>query len=280
MKLTDFGVSRQFDQETGKADTCSVVGTPYWMAPEVIFGLKYSYPADIWSVGATVVEMLEGLPPYGEEPVMRAIVRIGNSGWNGWRKSSRPSRELDDFVRRCMVREVDQRATIKQLLTHPFVARAVTLDRHAVLEPLLSKEIDFQELLKAPDSGGQKKGSEPEPEPQPEPEPEPQPEAATVRTKVVTFPDLEPEPKDSRPGDGELAALDRKEDKKKDHEGRVVGFIRSLDPGHETALLEGFGAFLFVVCWLLIKSLGGVGLGSLVAVVVVFSYLVSEHFLK
>lgn len=148
LRVTDFGVSKQFD--VGKTvNTCSVIGTPYWMAPEVVFGMKYSYPADIWSVGATAVELIEGLPPYGEYSIMKAIVEIGKVGFAGFRKGTRVSRKMKDFVLKCLVKDVKVRATPEELLRHPFLKGVEDLDRMEVLGPLLKRDIDFGKLMEA-----------------------------------------------------------------------------------------------------------------------------------
>lgn len=139
IRLTDFGVASQFDNSSCVA--------PYWMAPEVINGHEYSYPADIWSVGATVVELLEGIAPYGEYSIRRAIVSIERSGFSGFRDSSKPSDELKDFVYKCMEINPSKRATIEELMQHPFLDGTENLDRMAVMGPLLEGEIDFKKLL-------------------------------------------------------------------------------------------------------------------------------------
>lgn len=148
LKVTDFGVSKKFD--VGKTvNTCSIMGTPYWMAPEVVYGNKYSYPADVWSIGATAVELLEGMPPYGEYPVMRAICEIGQKGFPGFRPGTVVSDEFREFVEMCMIKDPALRAKPEQLLAHRFLADVDSLDRMEVLGPLLTKDIDFEKLLRA-----------------------------------------------------------------------------------------------------------------------------------
>ena len=148
LKLTDFGVSRQFAIDATTFSTVSTIGTPYWMAPEVIIeNQKYTFPADIWSVGTTAVEMAEGGPPYCEYNPTQAMQAIRQHGFPGFRQGNNLSEVFQDFVSKCMVVDPKQRATIEELLRHPFVKQIDKLDRMAVLEDLIKEEIDFSQLL-------------------------------------------------------------------------------------------------------------------------------------
>jgi serine/threonine protein kinase len=135
IKIADFGVSRRFD--SGQCQTMTIVGTPYWMAPEVISGISYAFPADVWSVGITAVELAEGAPPYVEYPAMKAMVEIATKGFPGYRFPTMHSSEFCDFVANCVNKDPDQRWTVQQLLKHPFIARAERLRREQVLSNLL-----------------------------------------------------------------------------------------------------------------------------------------------
>jgi serine/threonine protein kinase len=261
LKLTDFGVSRQFDESTAVAQTRSVVGTPYWMAPEVIMGQRYSYPADVWSVGATVVEMLEGLPPYGDFPVMRAIVEIGNSGWSGFRKGTICSRELQEFVEMCMVPAPEDRADLRKLLMHPFVRRAPELDRQAVLAPLLNKEIDFQKLLQGPVS---KQSATDEKEAAEE----------KGQKRRVVFTDLPP----PEPPAAEIEpVVEAAEVVEAPEEVPVSTPEWRLDPGYGNAILAGFSVLFFIIAYVVKRSLGTVGFSTLTGVVLGVVLLVTGN---
>ena len=74
MKLSDFGFCAQISQEVPKRK--SLVGTPYWMAPEVISRYRYGPEVDIWSLGIMVIEMVDGEPPFFNEPPLQAMRRI------------------------------------------------------------------------------------------------------------------------------------------------------------------------------------------------------------
>jgi hypothetical protein len=137
VKMSDFGVARRFD--AGAVATMTVVGTPYWMAPEVITGPSYSYPADIWSLGITVVEMAEGSAPYLEMQPRRAMIEITKRGFPGWRFPTFHSPDICDFVDRCVRRNPAARPSASELLAHPFIKRGEGIDRKQVMDELLNK---------------------------------------------------------------------------------------------------------------------------------------------
>jgi serine/threonine protein kinase len=120
VKISDFGFAAQLTQEINKRR--SVIGTPYWMAPEVIKGHRYGLEADIWSVGITLIEMVDGQPPYITESALRAMLLIST------RPSPRPKRphssELADFISHFLDRDPSKRWTAAQLLEHPFLKSA------------------------------------------------------------------------------------------------------------------------------------------------------------
>jgi serine/threonine protein kinase len=147
VKLTDFGVSRQFDPNAITFSTKSMIGTPYWMAPEVIMQTKSSWPSDIWSVGATAVELAEGGPPYCEFPATRAMTEISVNGFLGFRNVDYFSEAFTDFVSLCMDKDARRRPTARELIEHPFIKQIESLDRFQVFEDLPQTRIDFAQLL-------------------------------------------------------------------------------------------------------------------------------------
>ncbi|KAA0710499.1 Serine/threonine-protein kinase 3 [Triplophysa tibetana] len=138
-KLADFGVAGQLTDTMAKRNT--VIGTPFWMAPEVIQEIGYNCVADIWSLGITSIEMAEGKPPYADIHPMRAIFMIPTNPPPTFRKPELWSDEFTDFVKKCLVKNPEQRATATQLLQHPFItcAKPVTILRDLITEAMEMK---------------------------------------------------------------------------------------------------------------------------------------------
>jgi len=120
VKLADFGYAAQLTQEKQKRTT--IVGTPYWMSPEVIRGQTYDTKADIWSLGIMIMEMLEGEPPYMEFPPLRALFLVTTKGVPP--PKNPPSPQLQSFLGLCLEKNPDARGSADQLLAHPFISSA------------------------------------------------------------------------------------------------------------------------------------------------------------
>nr|XP_039263970.1 serine/threonine-protein kinase 10-like isoform X5 [Styela clava] len=131
VKLADFGVSAQNDQLEQTRDT--FIGTPYWMAPEVVMcetfkDNPYSYLCDVWSLGITLIELAEMEPPHHELNPVRVLLRIAKSGPPTLMATSRWSKDFHNFLERCLVKEPDKRATMREVLAHPFIDMSTLKD--------------------------------------------------------------------------------------------------------------------------------------------------------
>lgn len=119
VKIADFGFAIGLTEEEDKRR--SVVGTPYWMAPELIRGLEYDSRVDVWSLGITALEMADGEPPWLHEPPLRALLLITTEGMPGVKHPSRWSSAFKHFLQCCMHVQAAKRATAEQLLMVRFV---------------------------------------------------------------------------------------------------------------------------------------------------------------
>ncbi|CAH8492190.1 unnamed protein product [Schistosoma rodhaini] len=128
VKLVDFGVSAQLDKTFGKRNT--FIGTPYWMAPEVIHceqdsSCTYDARSDIWSLGITALEMAEGRPPLCEMHPMRALFLIMRNSPPRLKQSPNGSRHwtprFHDFVNKCLTKDFHKRPNTSELFRHEFI---------------------------------------------------------------------------------------------------------------------------------------------------------------
>ncbi|XP_040160038.1 serine/threonine-protein kinase mig-15 isoform X11 [Anopheles arabiensis] len=128
VKLVDFGVSAQLDKTIGRRNT--FIGTPYWMAPEVIAcdenrDATYDNRSDLWSLGITALEMAESQPPLCDLHPMRALFLIPRNPPPRM-KSKKWSKKFHSFIDTVLVKDYHQRPYTEQLLKHPFIKEQPT----------------------------------------------------------------------------------------------------------------------------------------------------------
>lgn len=120
VKLGDFGYAAQLTAEQDKRTT--VVGTPSWMAPELVVGAKYDCKIDVWSLGIVLLEMAEGEPPNLRENPMKALYLTANGPPPSLTDKNKWSVEFNRFVTRCLIKDPDTRPNCEELLADPFIA--------------------------------------------------------------------------------------------------------------------------------------------------------------
>lgn len=136
LRLCDFGVAAETNANKSKRTT--IVGTPYWMAPEVVTeGASYNNKADIWSIGVTLYEMATGNPPYSDQEVMRALMMI-QKGKPPRLEGPQYSQLLKDAVALCLDENPEERPSALELSKHKFV-RAHQRTPPSVLKDLIAR---------------------------------------------------------------------------------------------------------------------------------------------
>lgn len=139
VKITDFGFCAKLTETKSKRAT--MVGTPYWMAPEVVKQKEYGPKVDIWSLGIMAIEMIESEPPYLNEEPLKALYLIATNGTPRLKKPEKLSKELKAFLSVCLCVDVKSRASADELLQHDFL-------KHGCPLPSLSELLAFRKHAK------------------------------------------------------------------------------------------------------------------------------------
>jgi tRNA A-37 threonylcarbamoyl transferase component Bud32 len=121
VRIADFGFATQLTAQASKRT--SVVGTPYWMSPELVRGEKYDAKVDVWSLGILGLEMADGEPPYIDLPPLKAVFSIVTRPPTSPAEPSRWSADFNAFIRLCLTYEGDARPSASELLSHPFLQK-------------------------------------------------------------------------------------------------------------------------------------------------------------
>ncbi|XP_076815782.1 serine/threonine-protein kinase PAK 5-like isoform X3 [Clavelina lepadiformis] len=131
VKLSDFGFCAQISPDVPKRK--SLVGTPYWMAPEVIARVPYGPEVDIWSLGIMIIEMIDMEPPYFNEAPLQAMRHIRDLPPPKLKNSYKVSSSLKGFLDQMLIRDTSLRSAAPDLLEHPFLKKA---SRNGSIAPL------------------------------------------------------------------------------------------------------------------------------------------------
>lgn len=166
VKLADFGVAGQLSETTQKRKT--VIGSPFWMAPEVIQEIGHDSMADLWSLGILAIEMAEGKPPHADIHPMRAIFRIAQNEAPTFKDPSMWGDPFRTLLSKCLVKDPRKRASAKDLLKLPFIKTAkppgevlakVTADAIKIMDEKLKRDGTLAEIDELGGNGGGNKGA-------------------------------------------------------------------------------------------------------------------------
>ncbi|XP_066574205.1 myosin-IIIa [Amia ocellicauda] len=148
IKLVDFGVSAQLTNTRLRRNTS--VGTPFWMAPEVIaceqqLDSTYDARCDVWSLGITAIELGDGDPPLADLHPMRALFKIPRNPPPTLHQPELWSADFNDFICKCLIKDFEQRPNVPDLLQHAFIKQIVGKEK--ILQKQLMELIDLHQQM-------------------------------------------------------------------------------------------------------------------------------------
>jgi len=144
LKIGDFVLSEQISKAS--ANKTSTIGIPYWTAPEILRGSPYTNKVDVWSMGITAIEMVEGLPPYADIHPMKAVYRINLLKPSRLKHPEDYSEYLSSFIKECLTKEVEKRPSMKKLKNHLFVADLIE-NQETVIQIFRKKFYKYIDIL-------------------------------------------------------------------------------------------------------------------------------------
>ncbi|KAJ1500845.1 hypothetical protein HMI56_003585, partial [Coelomomyces lativittatus] len=153
IKLADFGVSSRLNAQNLRAN--SFIGTPFWMAPEVIRSENdrnnwYDAKADIWSMGITVIELADKAPPLADiHPFTALKLVLQDSQRLGLSNPKKRSKLMNDFIQQCLIRDPQTRPSARELLQHPFLVKAQALRAKDLIADLVEKAKSYRVKMKS-----------------------------------------------------------------------------------------------------------------------------------
>lgn len=140
VKIADFGFAAQLTAKENKRNT--LIGTPFWMAPEVCRGMDYDSKVDVWSTGVLAIECAEGAPPLLHKDQMTAMFLIATEGPPRLKCPDEWTPDFHDFIDKCTTIESSKRGSAIEMLRHPFLNRAASSEH---MGRIFSVVADFRE---------------------------------------------------------------------------------------------------------------------------------------